>query len=145
VERAKIVLIEDNPSDVLLVELAINEAGITHELTRFETGIDAVEGLCGPKGAALHPDAILMDLNTPRSDGFEVLGKLTTSPHLSAVPIALLTSSRARFDKNRAALHGVRYIEKPSQLQDFLFAVGHAVKEMLASRHPAVDPAASKE
>jgi CheY-like chemotaxis protein len=122
----------------MLVELALKEAGITHELTRFETGVEAVESLCESRGAAINPDAILLDLNTPRSDGFEVLGKLTTSPRLSTVPIALLTSSRARFDKNRAELHGVRYIEKPSQLQDFLSAVGQAVKEMLASRSSSV-------
>ena len=133
-EKANIVLVEDNPGDVMLVELALKEAGITHELTLFETGVEAVECLCASEGVAVRPDAILLDLNTPRSDGFEVLGKLTTSPRLSAVPIALLSSSRARFDKNRAELHSVRYIEKPSQVHEFLYAVGHAVREMLASR-----------
>jgi CheY-like chemotaxis protein len=131
-----IVLIEDNPADVLLVELALKEAGIENELTKFESGSEAAECLCGPdRQLAIAPDLILMDLNTPRSDGFEVLGKLTMSPNLAAVPVALLTSSRARADKNRAKLHGVRYIEKPSQLADFLSAVGSAVREMLEARN----------
>jgi CheY-like chemotaxis protein len=140
-EVANIVLIEDNPGDVMLVELALKEAGIKHELTRFETGLEAVENLCGSKEIAVRPDAILLDLNTPRSDGFEVLGNLTTSPGLSDIPIALLTSSKARFDKSRAELLRVRYVEKPSQLHEFLSVVGHAVSEMLASRGPSVGQA----
>lgn len=131
---ANIVLIEDNPADVMLVELALEGAGIPYELRRFETGVDAVASLCAPGGTSTRPDAILMDLNTPRSDGFEVLAQLATSPGLRAVPIALLTSSKSRSDKNKAGLYNARYIEKPSQLDDFLSIVGTAVKEMLALR-----------
>jgi CheY-like chemotaxis protein len=133
-KRAHIVLIEDNPGDVILIELALQEAGIPYDATRYETGVAAVEGLLESGEAAVKPDAILLDLNTPRSDGFEVLGKLRASPRLSAVPIAVLTSSRARLDRTRAALYNVRYIEKPSQLPEFLLTVGDAVREMLASR-----------
>jgi CheY-like chemotaxis protein len=74
---------------------------------------------------------IFLDLNTPRVDGFEVLRTFKGTPRLSGVPIAILTSSRARSDKQRAATLGARYIEKPSQLDDFLSAVGQAAKEML--------------
>ena len=78
-------------------------------------------------------DAVLLDLNTPRTDGFEALLKLRQSPRLAEVPIAILTSSRALSDKHRAAIHGVRYIEKPSRLADFLASVGQAIKEMVAA------------
>lgn len=131
---AQIVLIEDNPADVLLVEMALKESHIEFEMTRFEDGEEAVSALCSPAGAfnALHPDAILLDLNTPRSDGFEVLGKLRQNPHLADVPIAIITSSQARSDKHRTALIGaVSYIEKPAQLDEFLSTVGLAVKAML--------------
>jgi CheY-like chemotaxis protein len=74
---------------------------------------------------------ILLDLNTPRSDGFQVLIKLKQTPRLADVPIAILTSSQATSDKHRAALQNVRYIQKPSHLQDFLATVGQAVKDML--------------
>ena len=128
----QIVLIEDNPGDVLLVEMTLRENGIPYELTRFENGEEAVRVLCAaPEEDALVPDAILLDLNTPRSDGFEVLGRLRQWPRLSEVPIAVLTSSEAHSDKHRAALQDVRYIQKPSQLEDFLSTVGQAVKEML--------------
>jgi CheY-like chemotaxis protein len=131
-EPAKIVLIEDNPGDVLLVEMALKEAGIVHELIRFETGVDAVRNLCGNGAGAARPDAILMDLNTPRSDGFEVLASLAAAPELKSVPIALLTSSGARDDKDRAKLYGARFIQKPSQMREFFSTLGNAVREMLA-------------
>ena len=61
-----------------------------------------------------------------------MLGKLRRNPRFADVPIAIISSSHARNDKHRAALIGaVRYIEKPSQLQEFLRTVGRAVKEML--------------
>lgn len=81
----------------------------------------------------------MKDLNSPvlamrggyrREDG-EPHSRSQQTPWLAQVPIAILTSSRAPADHARAAEHGVRYIEKPSQLQDFLGSVGSAVKEML--------------
>jgi chemotaxis family two-component system response regulator Rcp1 len=135
VNTAHIVLIEDNSADVLLVEMALKENGIPYELTRFKNGQEALDFLCAPAGTAanaIHPDCILLDLNTPKSDGFEVLGKLRLNPYLADVPIAIITSSQARSDKHRTSLMGaVRYIEKPSQLEEFLSTVGRAVKEML--------------
>jgi len=65
------------------------------ELTLFGNGAEALRALSAPEATAFVPDAILLDLNTPRSDGFQVLIHLTQSPRLSHVPIAILTSSRA--------------------------------------------------
>lgn len=130
---ARIVLIEDNPADVLLIELALKESGIIYDLTRYANGVDAVQNLCDSEVAAVPlPDAILLDLNTPRSDGFEVLIKFKKSPRFAAVPIAIITSSRATSDQHRSYLQDTRLIVKPSQLEEFLATVGGAVKEMLA-------------
>lgn len=129
---AHIVLIEDNPGDILLFEMALKENNIPYKLTQFDSSLETLRVLCESATAdPLVPDAILLDLNTPRSDGFHVLIKLTQSARLSHVPIAILTSSQASSDKHRAGLQGVRYIQKPSQLVDFLTTVGTAVKEML--------------
>jgi CheY-like chemotaxis protein len=133
VNPANIVLIEDNPADVLLIELALKENGIAYQLTRFPNGEDAVRSLCDTVAEPTPlPDVILLDLNTPRSDGFEVLIKFRKSPRFANVPIAIITSSRATSDKHRSQLQGTRLIEKPSQLEEFLATVGGAVKEMLA-------------
>ena len=70
---AQIVLIEDNPGDVLLFEMALKENGIPCELTLFDNGTEALRALGAPEATAFVPDAILLDLNTPRSDGFPPL------------------------------------------------------------------------
>jgi len=129
---ANIVLIEDNPGDVFLFEMALKENGIACELTRFNNGVEALLALCAPEAAnAFVPDAILLDLNTPRSDGFQVLIKLKQFPRLSQVPLAVITSSQASSDRHRAALQDVRFIQKPARLEEFLTTVGLAVREML--------------
>jgi CheY-like chemotaxis protein len=134
-DPARIVLIEDNPADVLLVRMALDENGIRHQLMQFDSGADAVRELCGPgRKNSDAPDAIFVDLNTPRSDGFEVLRQLGQTPELRGVPIAVLTSSRASSDKRRVAALKTRYIEKPSRLADFLSSVSEAAKEMLRQR-----------
>jgi two-component system, chemotaxis family, response regulator Rcp1 len=131
-KSAHIVLIEDNPADVHLVELALREYGIAYSLTRFESGTEAVRVLCSPGAENLcEPDLILMDLNSPRTDGFDALRTLKESLLLTKVPIAILTSSGARTDKQRAERLGTPFIEKPCQLKDFLATVGQAVAEML--------------
>lgn len=124
---------------MLLVELALKENGIAHSITRFEAGSDAVQALCCSEGSlsSATPDAILLDLNTPRSDGFDVLVKLKHTPRFSRVPIAILTSSHARSDRRQASINGARYIEKPSDLKEFLSCVGCAVKEMLGGSKDA--------
>jgi CheY-like chemotaxis protein len=127
---ARIVVIDHNPADVLLLEMALREHGIHDSLIRFESGAEAVRVLCAADLDWM-PDAILLDLNTPRTDGFEALRQLMECPGLSKVPIAVLTSSRDRKDRHRAELEGARYIEKPSELNEFLTTVGQAVKEML--------------
>jgi chemotaxis family two-component system response regulator Rcp1 len=147
-KTAQIVLIEDNPADVLLVELALKEAGIACELTKFKNGEEALLLLCPPIGTGSDifvPDAILLDLNTPRSDGFEVLITFKRTPRLAGVPMAVLSSSQAPSDKHRIALQGARYLQKPAQLTDFLTRIGQAVREMLAEKttdsESSVDPA----
>jgi CheY-like chemotaxis protein len=97
---SRIVLIEDNPADVLLVKKALEANGVAYELTQFSNGLDALKVLCAPDGFV--PDAILLDLNTPKSDGFHVLGRLKNTPHLADVPVAIITSSQAGSDKARS-------------------------------------------
>ncbi len=104
-------------SDVLLVELALKESGATCELMKFKSGQQALDALCPPKGTetgAFVPDAILLDLNTPKSDGFQVLIKLKQSPLLAGVPMAVFTSSQASSDMHGAGLPGTRYIPEAS-------------------------------
>ena len=135
--ESQVVLIEDNPADVFLVQMALKESNVRCEMTMFNNGEEALSVLCPPEGAEPNhfvPDAILLDLNTPKSDGFSVLIRLRQTPRLAHVPIAIITSSQATSDKARVSrLGAVRYIQKPSQLEAFLSTVGQAVKEMLGA------------
>src|SRR6478609_8547961 len=98
---AEIVLIEDNAADVFLIELALKENGIVHRLTRFTSGEEALRILCDPDDTdPLVADAILLDLNTPCCDGFQVLATLKQAARFAGVPIAIITSSGATSDKH---------------------------------------------
>ena len=138
VSQCQVVLIEDNPADVFLVQLALKENDVPCKITMFNNGEEALSVLCPPEGAEPNtfvPDAILLDLNTPKSDGFSVLIRLREAPRLAHVPIAIITSSQATSDKDRISrLGAIRYIQKPSQLEAFLSTVGQAVKEMLGAK-----------
>lgn len=130
----QIVLIEDNLSDVFLIQMALNDNGVAYEMTMFDNGQKALTALCPMDGSPISPlvpDAILLDLHTPKSDGFEVLIRIKSTPRLASVPIAILTSSQATSDRSRAASLGAHFIHKPSALAEFLATVGQAVKGML--------------
>ena len=132
--RPHIVLIEDNPSDVYLMRLALEESGLVFEMTNFQSGADALLTLIPAAGTEpLIPDLILLDLNTPRSDGFEVLASIRANASLAGVPVGIVTSSASPADKHRAGLIGATtYIQKPTQLAAFMDGVGSAVKRLLA-------------
>jgi chemotaxis family two-component system response regulator Rcp1 len=141
-DRPHIVLIEDNPSDVYLLNYALEESGLRFEITNFQCGADAMLILC-PDGESINlrrivPDLILLDLNTPRSDGFDILSRIRCNAHLANTPVAILTSSDSPADKRRAALLGATmYIQKPTQLTAFVKDVGAAVKLLLATPRTA--------
>jgi CheY-like chemotaxis protein len=133
-----IMLIEDNPSDVYLMKLALEESGLQFEMETFQTGTEALLALCPAGGSAnqpLIPDLILLDLNTPCCDGFDVLATIRANPSLSLVPVAIITSSASPEDKDRATFGGcTTYLRKPTELEAFLKSVSGTVKELLP--HP---------
>ena len=139
--KPRIALIEDNPSDVFLIKLALERNAVAFEMTNFQCGSDALLALCpaaGADGVPPVPDLILLDLNTPRSDGFEVLAAIRGDARICDVPVAVITSSASPADKQRAARYGAtEYVQKPTELNAFIEAMGGAVKRMLAARRPA--------
>jgi len=128
--RPRVVLIEDNPADVLLIREAIRDAGLALELITFSDVPEAIAGL--EDHAAARPDAILVDLNLPKGEGMTVIQALKASARLADVPLAILTSSESPRDLEQAQRLGVtRYIHKPATLDEFLTRVGGAVAELL--------------
>jgi CheY-like chemotaxis protein len=130
VSLPRLVLIEDNPADVLLVREAIRESGLSVELICYPDVPEAITALSNETDPL--PDAILIDLNLPRGEGMTVIKALRTSGRLREVPLAILTSSQSPRDLEQAQeLHVCRYIHKPSTLQLFLDRVGGAISELL--------------
>lgn len=130
--KARVVLIEDNPADIMLVREAIRERGLTVELISYSDVPEAIAGLGNPGNPM--PDAILMDLNLPRGEGMTIIKELRASDRLRAVPLAILTSSQSPRDREQAQRLQVQwYIHKPSTLDEFLSTVGNAVGDLLDS------------
>ena len=127
---AQIMIVEDNPGDVLLVRKALEEKGILFALTCFENGEDALKHLSRQERE--QPDLILLDLNLPMTEGVAVLQKIRSIPNLSKVPVAILSSSTSPSDIHRTKLLGAaRYISKPTGFDDFVREVGREIEEML--------------
>ncbi len=118
----KILLVEDNPGDVLLTTLAMNESKMKIIIDNVTDGEQAVEYLKkeGKYGDATRPDLILLDLNLPKKSGFEVLKEIKEDEELRRIPIAVLTMSRAEEDILRSYnLHANCFISKPIDFEQF--------------------------
>ena len=119
----EILLVEDNPGDVLLTQEAFREGRLAHRLSVVEDGEDAMHFLRqeGRHADAPRPDLILLDLNLPKKDGRELLAEVKGDPVLRHIPVIVLTTSDAEQDVWRAyKLHANCYLTKPVQMDDFL-------------------------
>ena len=122
----EILLVEDNPSDVLLTQIAMKECKIANKLHLAHDGEVALEFLRrqGAHRQAPRPDLVLLDLNLPRMDGRELLREMKSDPALRAIPVVVLTTSDAETDVVRSYdLHANAYITKPLGMEQFLRVV----------------------
>lgn len=102
----KIAVVEDNPDNRLLVQALLEEI---YEISEFETGIEAVEGLLGDK-----PDLVLLDISLPEMDGTEVLAWIREQDDLRETPVVALTAHAMAGDREKyLALGFDAYLTKP--------------------------------
>ncbi|HLH17003.1 MAG TPA: response regulator [Bryobacteraceae bacterium] len=132
---ACVVIIEDNPGDLLMIREAVNRMDPPLEMIPFEDGPPALAALCDP-GTCIRPDAILLDVRLRSSDGLEVLRKLRAIPHLAKTPVAILTSSTAEADERQALSLGARFVPKSFRVDEFLDSIGNVLRQMVASGPP---------
>jgi CheY-like chemotaxis protein len=100
----QLLIIEDNPGDVRLLEEAFRElrADVNIQVAKDGAeGLDMVMHSPPPKGH-WHPDLILLDLNLPKVSGHDVLVRIKTNPKTCRIPVIILTSSRVEADVRRA-------------------------------------------
>jgi CheY-like chemotaxis protein len=125
----RLVVIEDNPADVLLLRDALAQAGLECSLEQYTNGEQALLAVNSMEKA---PDLILLDLNLPRVHGFEILKAIRDRPQLAAAKVAVLTTSRAPADQLQSQKLGANaYIVKPSGYEDFLASVSKAINDLL--------------
>jgi len=120
---AEILLVEDNPGDVRLMQEALREGKVANQVHVARDGVEAMAFLRreGDYANAPRPDIILLDLNLPRKDGREVLADLKSDENLRRIPVVVLTTSQAEEDILRAYnLHANCYVTKPVDLGQFL-------------------------
>lgn len=121
----EVLIIEDNPGDVRLLEEAFEEL---HSNVHLNVARDGAEGLemvnrTLDSGGRWQPDLILLDLNLPKVNGLDVLSRLKADPKTMRIPVIILTSSRADADVRRAYdSHANAYLKKPSTLDGLLAA-----------------------
>src|SRR3979409_1477909 len=93
-----VLLVEDDPDHVLLIQRAFGKANLVNPLRIVRDGEEAVAYLAGTDSysdRSRHPlpSLILLDLKLPRKSGLEVLGWLREEPHLKFTPVVILSSS----------------------------------------------------
>ena len=141
----RIVLVEDNPADAQMFQMALRRAGKPVELTILEDGHAALEHLTGvaAQNSSFPCDLVLLDLNLPVVSGFEVLEQIRSHPLLNPLPVVVMSGSSNIGEIERCYRAGANsYICKPGHFEEILATASelmaywsHCVK--LPSRRPS--------
>ena len=119
-EPITVLLVEDDPGDVVLIQEAFEHNKVRNTLHVVGDGVEAMAFL----RAGNRPDLILLDLNLPRKDGREVLAEVKGDGSLRSIPIVVLTTSKAEEDILRSyELHANAYVTKPVDFNRFIEVV----------------------
>lgn len=128
--NCQILVIEDNPSNQILVSQLLNVAGIVN----IETAQDGIEGL--QKAFQLKPDLIILDITMPRMNGYEVLHQLKIQEETSNIPILIQTASDTRAARDKTFSSGATdFITKPVNPLEFFSRIKvHLENRLLVKR-----------
>jgi two-component system response regulator len=133
IRATRILVIEDNRSDVFLLQRALKLQGFLFELVHLLSGSEALAFIRG-KGAhadAAIPNLILVDLNLYKYTGEDILREIRASARFAGVPVCVWSSSRSHRDELLLRELGIsRFIPKPSGLDQFM-AIGKIIRELV--------------
>ena len=128
-EQKTILLVEDNPDDVLLTERALKKSHVLNKMVVAKDGVEALDYLFGTgmwagRDLSDMPQVVLLDLKLPRIDGLEVLKKIRSEERTKLLPVVILTSSKEEKDLlSSYALGANSYIRKPVNFNQFVEAI----------------------
>lgn len=124
--RPVILLVDDNPHDVVLIRLAFRRVGIIDTIHLVKDGVEAMryikgEGAYADRHQFPTPTLVLLDLKMPQTSGFEVLQWVRNQSCLSNVVVVVMSGSRNDADIDRAyALGANHYLVKPSRFEEMV-------------------------
>jgi CheY-like chemotaxis protein len=121
-----ILLVDDNPDDIMIAKRAIKECDIRNKVYVTHDGDEAIQFLRKEGNYKDVPTLglVILDLNMPKVDGFEVLETIKGDDRLKSIPIIVLTSSSRPEDIERAYQLGCNsFIVKPLSFEDFIEAM----------------------
>jgi CheY-like chemotaxis protein len=122
-----IVLVEDNPADAEMLEMALQQVGAPVTIVRLDDGVKAIEYLSQAHATRQH-DLVLLDLNLPRLSGFEVLERIRAREDLRSLPVVVMSGSSDPGDIERCYRSGANsYICKPAHLEAIFFTIQNLV------------------
>ena len=133
IHAAQIVVIEDNDSDVYLLDRALKMQNFQFEMVHLLNGREALAFIRrqGAYADMAIPNLILMDLNLSKYTGEDILSEVRNAGHLAGVPVCVWSSSRSRRDESVLKELGVsQFIPKPSGLNQFM-EIGKIIKDLL--------------
>ena len=114
-----ILLVEDDMVDMMSVKRALKDINVTNPLYHVENGVEALEFLADKEKPK--PTIILLDLNMPKMGGVEFLSIMKKDETIKRIPVVILTTSRAEYDKIQSYDLGVAgYMIKPVDYQQFM-------------------------
>jgi CheY-like chemotaxis protein len=130
---AKILLVDDNIADVKLLRLALDAQEGAYELQVIPTGEDALR-FVQTHQTSMHADPclIILDLHMPRHDGLDILVELKGSADLANVSVVVLSGAASPSEKRRIAELGASYIQKPSDLSEYM-QLGSKIMDICSS------------
>ncbi len=116
----QILIADDDPSQIVLIQVAVNRAKLpTHSFRFFSDGFALKRFLEKGVNSEVKPDLLLLDLNMPAMDGFEVIAWVRSDPVFAKLPIAVISSSTEFDDIRRAQALGCnKFLQKPSTLAE---------------------------
>lgn len=122
-EPVELLLVEDNEDDIVLIQEAFADAKLMNVICKVRDGEEAVAYLRreGRYQEVRRPGLILLDINMPKKNGFEVLQAIKADPLLQSLPVIMLTTSDREDDIVRSYAGGAcSYIRKPMNLDQFV-------------------------
>jgi CheY-like chemotaxis protein len=130
-----VLYIEDNPTNLRLVQHILSGLpNVTmHGAPAPQLGLDLAR--------AHRPDVIVLDLNLPGMDGFEVLARLKGMPETSAIPVMALSAAALPTDLRKGKAAGFfRYLTKPIDVNAFIGAIDDALHANDGARSDTAAP-----